>query len=334
MRIISSTGYGASGSTAVADLIGEYSNVEYCTYNGKPTELKLFYSTRSIFSLYYYLVLSHPYYSVMHFAATDFYNQCREWAGTYYEEIFKGRFMEFSELYLKELGGSDYFYSNLYRDLDYFEKRKLKKMVADFRNKGITFKGENYKETSLEKKEIKYYMYNNITEEEFASITKNYFMNLMRAFCQKEFAGFHTLIPITSIDECTRFFDDICVIASNRDPRDIYLTEKRILRKANYPSYNVETFCKFQKWIRERVNRPKNSEVLFIQFEDLVYRYDETKKKIEDFTGLKALNHTKNRTRFIPERSAMNCNLKEKFLDEKDNIEYIEKELADYLFDF
>ena len=58
--------------------------------------------------------------------------------------------------------------------------------------------------------------------------------------------------------------------------------------------------------MKKAERRTDNPQVLYLHFEDLVYRYDETVEKIEKFTGLTPQLHLHPRTRFIPENSINN----------------------------
>ena len=56
-------------------------------------------------------------------------------------------------------------------------------------------------------------------------------------------------------------------------------------------------------------------------------------KKIEEFTGLEAMNHTQKFSMLNPKRSVHNTQLWKRY-GKKEDIEYIEKRLSDYLFPF
>ena len=71
---------------------------------------------------------------------------------------------------------------------------------------------------------------------------------------------------------------------------------------------------------------------MFVYFEDLCYKYNETKKRIEMFIGLDESSH--NQSRFFPDQSIKNTKLFEKNLQFHSDIEIIKRELADYLYKY
>lgn len=339
MKIVSSTGYGFTGSTAITDLIREYSDVETCKYSGY--ELKLFHDTQGILNLYNYMVLNRTP-SGMNDAATAFYKKCKRWAeagkSMNYELFFNNAFMKYTEQYLEELGGEIYMKVH---DMD--ELSSLETLISKIVNKGhamwhsLTYKEEYGQKhlcpIPLFAKSKRNYLFN-VDEANFTKITKTYLSNLMNAFTDKPIANIHELIPISMIDECCRYFDDIFIITTERDPRDIYLNAKYRWLTIDHPSEDVVFFCEHYKWLRSLIPDTKKKEVLKVQFEDLVYKYDETVGRIEEFLNIDLDRHVDMKKYFNPEKARMNCNLSGKYAEEKDNIKYIEKELSKWLYNF
>ena len=69
-----------------------------------------------------------------------------------------------------------------------------------------------------------------------------------------------------------------------------------------------------------------------VKFEDLVYNYDKTKSKIEDFCGLK--EHVSPMKKFNPNSSIHNTMLYKKYTDYHDDIAKIEYQLKKSLYNF
>lgn len=131
-----------------------------------------------------------------------------------------------------------------------------------------------------------------------------------------------------------RFFDDPWAIVVDRDPRDVYIFAKRFLlhRGRFMPTNDVNTFIQYYRMLRK--NQPylkKNDRVLFVQFEDMIYDYEKTTDRINHFLHL---NNNHKQTIFIPEMSAANTNLVRKFPELTDDVQLIEKKLPEYLYDF
>ena len=74
--------------------------------------------------------------------------------------------------------------------------------------------------------------------------------------------------------------------------------------------------------------------IKFVRFEDLIYKYDETVKDIADFCGLDLIRHVNKGKIFVPAQSIKNTQvfLKSKKFGKENEI--LERELADYLYDF
>ena len=136
---------------------------------------------------------------------------------------------------------------------------------------------------------------------------------------------------------CFQYFDDPYAIVSDRDPRDNYVFSKtRLLGKSFshlMPTDRVEDFVEFYKGVRD--NQPyKNSDarILSLHFEELVYDYDEATLKIRNF--LKLPENPNPRTIFDPSMSIANTQVFKRYPQYSKDIEYIEKEIPEYLFDF
>lgn len=131
------------------------------------------------------------------------------------------------------------------------------------------------------------------------------------------------------------YFDDPKAIVVDRDPRDNYLFTKIVLAKRGLymPVDNVSTFVNYYRLMRD--NQPykqSNDRILRIQFEDMVYNYENTTPLINEFCGLQG--NPNPFTIFNPEISMPNTQLFRRFPEYAKDIEFIEKELPEYLFDF
>lgn len=337
--IVSSTGFGFTGSTAITDLISEYDGVY--TPQVPSYELGFFTSPHGITNLYNNLVLSN--YPDAWYSATKYYqNQCEAWSKDgvkmNYEMFFNGHFMEYSNEYLEKLGGDDYYYNYDFTDVSATKKilykiiNKIYYVSSASKNKG-KYGIQNIKPLTLFLNKEKNYLFD-VNEDIFVDETKEYFRKLFGGISKQQIINVHGMVPIQMIDECSKYFDDLRIIATERDPRDIYLTAKYRWLTLNYPCKDVDTYCKYYRWLRTRLKKYKNANVLYIRFEDLVFHYDESVKKIEDFLGITSDQHVRMMTKFIPEKSSEGCNLKLKYPEEKENIEKIEGTLPEWLYNF
>ena len=95
-------------------------------------------------------------------------------------------------------------------------------------------------------------------------------------------------------------------------------------------------FCKWFKYTRDtrKQELAENENVKYIQFEDLIYKYDYTVNSIEKWLNLKSTNHKETKKYFDPQESKKNTKTWLKYTNEKKNIKYIEKQLRNYLYDY
>ncbi len=98
-------------------------------------------------------------------------------------------------------------------------------------------------------------------------------------------------------------------------------------------STNAVDFCGMYGKIRENA-RFSNKKILEIHFEDLIYNYQNTVRKIEEFVGLNEAGHVSVKQKFNPAKSINNTQLfaRKKFRDE--GVSMIEKDLAAYCYPF
>ena len=99
------------------------------------------------------------------------------------------------------------------------------------------------------------------------------------------------------------------------------------------PTDRVEDFVEFYRGVRD--NQPyKNNDarILSLHFEELVYDYDEATLKIRNF--LKLPENPNPKSIFDPSMSIANTQVFKRYPQYSKDIEYIEKEIPEYLFDY
>ena len=139
-----------------------------------------------------------------------------------------------------------------------------------------------------------------------------------------------------SLKNTSLYFNNFSTIIVDRDPRDIFLDfpNQRYLPKGSSPIEKARAFIKFFKDLRkERSIFISNKNVLFLQFEDLVFNTSNELKKINNFLGLKENFIRSKEQYFIPSQSKKNIRKYEKvskgFIKA---IDMIEKELEKFLY--
>ena len=178
---------------------------------------------------------------------------------------------------------------------------------------------------------------------EFVELTSKYIMELLfhnlNSDIQCVVTG-NSIEPYQRSNYILDSSDSIYSIIVVRDPRDIYaslytdalfsFSYLQNLRKSFLGSENISSFVKRQKLTRSRVST-KHERVLLVQFEELVYNYDETARRITDFTGLDPSLHIKKRTKLDPDKSHKNIGLW-KNCSKVEEIKYITDNLEEYLY--
>ena len=79
-------------------------------------------------------------------------------------------------------------------------------------------------------------------------------------------------------------------------------------------------------------HKTEYSEQLIIRFEDLIFKYEQTKELIINFIEVKKNKGPSTSRFFFPEKSKQNSQLWKNYDDPEGNIELIEKELGNYLY--
>lgn len=178
--------------------------------------------------------------------------------------------------------------------------------------------------------------YTQLTHSEFCEKTKNF---LSRLLVELKFDKSKNILLEQIVDACNPtlgldYFSDCKIIVIDRDPRDIYILKKYIYKNSPpfIPTNNsVDEFISFYKMQRKEKDLSKN--ILYLNFEDLIYKYDDTTRVICDFLGIKYNSNNKFKI-FNPSDSIANTNLSTKLPQYKGEIEEICNKLAEYLYNF
>lgn len=326
-------GYYGTGSSAVTDYVREFNSV--CSTGSY--ELKILHDIGGVRDLEYYIVENYNRHNSGH-ALKNFKKNVDFYAGNKlvkkHERYFDGNFKKFSYELIEDL---TYYKFQGYWHVDLRDKGWKTYFRKRFKNKLFTLgmKNKEYKINELPN-EITYGTM--ITEDEFLKYVKNYTAKLVNYLNYKEnkkHIFVDQLLPSSNLKKISRYFDEIKCVVVDRDPRDIYILEKYFWNSKVIPQ-EVDVFCRWFKATRQcRVYEKLNTEYsILIQFEDLIYDYENTTSKIKKFYGLGDDEHVKQYCYFNPEISKNNTRLysNKKYEGERSNIEYIERELSEFLY--
>jgi hypothetical protein len=179
----------------------------------------------------------------------------------------------------------------------------------------------------------------NITDHDnFYDITRKYIEDILKMLGKEEGKNMvlDQLFSVNNPQSTMKFFNNPRAVIVDRDPRDQYLYFKNYLypkHRRLIPADNVENFVTAYKNMRKGMPYTiPDANILIVKFEDMVYEYSETTRRVADFLELK--NHNRPKTIFNPEISVGNTQLFRNFPQYEQDILYIEKELPEYLYPF
>lgn len=333
MRFITCASYYGSGSSAITDFVSEFDTV----YSFTDEEFRFLQDPDGIANLEWNLVHHFDRHNSGHALKrfkklVDLY--CGNIFGKKYKAFFGENWKKYSYQYIKDL--TDFTYNgwwvwDLYDrgEFYYFRKRIGNKLL-----KKTVWKNQPERTLNTMKNELTYCSHP--TEEKFLKLTREYIEQLFSSVCgEAETVMVDQIVPPTNLAYFLRYFNDIKVAVVDRDPRDVFILEKYVWKDGIIPT-DVETFCKWFEYTRShRANDNLNTDnIQYIQFEDLIYHYDETSTSIAKWLDLDEAHHTKKRQIFNPSKSLHNTQTWKKYTCDMKEIQYIESRLSDYLYDF
>lgn len=330
MKIISCASYYGSGSSAITDLVSEFDGV----YSFSDEEFRFVQDPDGISDLEYNLVENFNRHNSGHAIKrfkrlVDFYSG--NIFGKKYSAFFGNKWKAYSYEYIDNL--TDFTYNGWWQydlidkgNFFYFRKRIINKILH------LTFwRSQPERTLNNMKKEITYCAHP--SEEMFLNYTRSYIDKLFSSVSNSEIIMVDQIVPPTNLTRYIRYFNDIQIIVVDRDPRDIFFLEKYFWKDGVIPS-DVQNFCKWFKYTRahRKTNSFDNKYSMYVQFEDLIYNYNNTVERIVDWLGLGT--HKKKYTYFNPNKSMLNTKVWEKVPNSDNERMYIERELSEYLYNF
>lgn len=180
--------------------------------------------------------------------------------------------------------------------------------------------------------------YTSIDEEIFLKCVKKYTDNLFSCVNKekKPYVLVDQLVPPSNTMRYTRYLNNIKVVVVDRDPRDIYILEKKVWKWGVIPCEDVRDYVEWFKITRKKATSIGDDpeKVLRIKFEDLIYKYDEERKKVLEFVGISLQSKFNQKSQFNPDISINNTAVYKDYPEEIENIKYIEHSLPEYLYNF
>lgn len=346
--IISTSGYYSTGSSAIYALLSEYKS---CTQGqltnwqikGIDYEQVFLYTPDGLFDLEDKLLIGNSIHrsdeAIRRFKEEmkRLYENNYFWVGSF-KELLGEEFIQIVNAFVDNIcqfqvpGHWEYHYGE-----NTFNLRKCLGSIRRtiFQEKII---GDFAKMPTYRLDPIVFYSF--ISSEQFyleAKALVKAFLNLMKGSAKEEHLILnHFLLPHNFHRIPNYFDDDFRVIVVDRDPRDVFVMEKYRTRSDHslLPCDDVKDFVAFWKALRNCEKKVQDDRVVRIRFEDLIYRYEDTVKVIENACKLSSNDHYKKGEIFSPIKSMANTQLFKLGTQWNNEISYIEKNLQEYLYQF
>ena len=329
MNKVTAISYHGTGSSAVDDYLREFSDM--CFPKRREIECRFFHDPDGISDLEYNLIdnwnrLNSGFALKKFKKFAKFYNHT-------YSMAFKENWLKCVNEYINELADFEfrgYWHEDIrilpfaHRTIYKF-RRGLSKLMPGNLGKPYYY---NYFPG------LKTY-HSKPTREEFYKATQDFCDKLCASVANEsdEYFIMDQAVPTTNIARYLNYIPDLKVIIVERDPRDVYVQE---MIAGNHvlsvePEYFARQFVDSRSTVNEEL---KNPNVIRIQFEDLIYKYEETTKTIREFIGLSEEKHIRKKQCFDPSISINNTKLWLKDTRWDSQVRIVEKRLSGYLYDF
>lgn len=333
MRIISCASYYGVGSSAVTDYVSEYKSV----YSFTNEEFRFLQDPDGVSELEYNLVENFNRHNSGHALKrykrlVDFYSGNKIMKR--YENFFHGAWKKYSYEYIDALTDFKYngwWFYDLYDRGSFYHFRK--RIVNKLLHMSI-WRNQPDKVYNSMKNEITYCSHP--SEEKFLELTRKYINDLFSSVsCGYDTVMVDQIVPSTNLKRFLRYFDDIKVVVVDRDPRDLFVLGKYVWKDGMMPD-DAQTFVKWFRYTRShrKTDNLNTENITFVQFEDLVYNYEETTLRLANWLELDSNDHTAPKKYFDPAVSINNTRVFERVSCDLSEVEYIKNELSEYLYDF
>lgn len=328
-KIITCTGYHGTGSSIITDYLKEFDEID----SMGNFEFRFIQDPNGIADLEDSLLKNnsrlnsdraiYEYKKLIKILNSNFTNKF--WKKSFYRKIFKDKFLEYSNEYIEtlvEVKWNGYWHDIEFREFGYIIR--IKKFFY------------RILELFLKKKIRKKIIYFSYPVEDFYLKTQIYLEKLFEVASDKKILAFDQLVPCCNTERYFNYIPNLKVIIVDRDPRDIYILSKMIWKDGVVPSENVDIFIKHFKLLRKhrKFEVEEKNRILRIKFEDTIYNYDETMKKINSFLNINGMKHSKEKKYFNPQKSMYNTQVFRLYPEYQKDIEKIERELKEYCYNF
>lgn len=342
MKLITTTGFFNTGSSGITHILSE---IEGMNVPDEVYEVRLLYDPDCISDLEYNLV-ENPHRqntsnAIKRFRKYIDFNSTKL-LNHHYEKMCNGRFKELSYKYMDEI--SDFSFTG-FSHIDKYEKgrffwfidRCFIKMIALLFS---TRERPGWIRPSLISMDTEQYA-GTYDRSKFIKATQSYLGEIFKECGIYDFENtvIDQLVPVTNVERYLDYLpQDIekKVFIVDRDPRDLFVSLKYFTKEKGIPCKDVKMFCDWFLWTRGQAEKFKydSNIVKKIRFEDMIYDYENTRNEILKFVGIDNNVVCNQCSRFDPHKSINNTQVWLRYPQALEEIEYIEKKLSAYVYDF
>lgn len=334
-RVIIPTGYMGSGSSAITDLLDgiEGINVSRSTF-----EFVFLHCPNGVFDLEDKLLMGNNAVrsdEALHsFAKTmqQLYDKKYWWVGHYNKYVGKD-FWKVTENYIRnliEFTPEYYWYYQENVEISMVPRLVLNKIL------NVIPSGKKYikKPLAYSPMWITY-----IEPKEFYKFSQEYIYKVfdMMGKETESIVLDQLLLPFNLFRFSDYFKEDAEVFVIERDPRDVFITNKYYWSRSGEPvpyPLDAEKFCDFYKKLRRTEKNIEHPQIHRFHFEDLIYKYEETSNEIFKILDIDE-NKIKNaKIKFNPDKSINNTQLFQYNAVYREECKIIEQRLEKYLYAF
>lgn len=334
-KIIIPTGYMGSGSSAITDLLDgiEGINVSRSTF-----EFVFLHCPNGVFDLEDKLLVGnnavrsdealHSFYKTM----KQLYDKKYWWVGHYNEYVGKN-FLAETENYINSLTQFSPEYYWYYQEN--VEPKMVPRLILNKFLKCIP-NGKKYIKKPLAYSPM---WISFVTPDEFYKASQEYIYRIFDMMGDKDESLVldQLLLPFNLHRFPNYFKDDAEVFVINRDPRDVFISNKYYWSRNNEPvpyPVDADAFCDFYSRLRAMEKPALHKQIHRLNFEDLIYKFEETVNYVYDVLNIPKEERDISKVKFNPKKSINNTQLFLKNEEYTKECKIIEEKLADYLYDF
>jgi hypothetical protein len=342
--LLTSTGYGSSGSSAGTNILEEFDFVKSLGNNefaflhesdgiaDLENSLREGHRLKTGFAIKRFLKLSHKLMGLQH-----------------YKKAFNGKFEQFAVEFIDSITKCkwDGWWSEIFdtENISIIDKFRIEFSRAAY---DLLTKPHPY---SLYEPDTWQPQYKPRTKAYYSNFAYDYdevfFLVQVRNFTAKllqeenkddkyKYILLDQAVPPISISKYACYWTNSKTLIIDRDPRDLYAANKAIYGDGYIASDSVDQFIAWYTSTRKMRDNEDESQgyFLFLPFEGLIYNYDASIRRIADFINLPRESHIHKLKYFNPDFSIKNTRIYLQYPDLFSDINKIEKELGIYCYPF